>query len=559
MNKFLLFLVMLPSAIWKALGADTLQLRAILGTRLMLDDRKPLSMGRNQRQKKDRKHGTLVSSIILSFMGFFYMFPVLVVKDRIYSLTIYFSMLLGVVTFMLITDFSNVLFDSRDKYILFPRPVSDRTLVLARMLHVFIYLFRIVVPLSLAGWVTLGLMDGWLSALLFVLPLILLVFIALFLVNSVFLSVLRLAKPEKFKDVINVFQVITSVVFFASVYLIPTLFKKEDIGQFRITDHAWLAYTPTYWLAACWSWVGAPVNLAGTGVYSALAIAVPLLLMFIMVRWLAPQFTQRISGIDTVESGPVAVVARSSSGRFYQKLAAMFNSTSDARAGFMLAWLQTSRSRSFRMRVYPSFAFVPIYFIYILTRNNRSLSEAYAGLPESNMQLVLLYMSSFVMVNALNYLTLSEQYKAAWIYYSTPVETPGRIMVGALKALYVRYFLPFYLVISGFVVFKWGIATISDILLALCNITFFISCIALINFRHLPFSMMEQMKQRGARIMKSFLTMLIPTTLGFAHYAALSILWLKLLFMVLSAIALWLVWDGYATTSWEKVIRSEIE
>ncbi len=562
MNKLLLFLVMLPSALWRSLGADVVQLKAILGTRLMLDDRKPVSMVRNTKQKKDRKYGTLISSLILFFMGFFYMFPVWVVRDRIYSLTIYFSLLLGVITFMLITDFSNVLFDSRDKYILFPRPVNDRTLVLSRMLHVFIYLFRIVIPLALPGWVSLGYIDGWQSAALFILPLVLLIFIALFIVNTVYLLVLRLAKPEKFKDVINIFQVLTSVLFFASVYLLPSLFKKENAFEFNILDHTWLRYVPPYWLAACWSWIGSPVNLTGTGIYSAFAVVVPLVFMFIMVKWLAPQFARRISGIDTVDSGgynPAPVINQKATGRVYQKLAALFNTSNYAKAGFILTWLQSSRSRSFRMRVYPSFAFIPIYFIYILTQNGSSYTDAFNNLSTGHMHLFLLYMSSFVMITALNYLTLSDQYKAAWVYYSTPVETPGRIMIGGLKALYVKYFLPFYIVISVFVMYVWGPKAIWDILLALINVTLFISCIARINFRHLPFSMMEQMKQRGARIMKSFLVMLIPSFLGFGHFFAFGLLWLKLLFMVLSAIALWLVWDSYANTSWENVIKSELD
>ena len=556
-------MVMLLSGLWQGLGADIVQLRAILHTRLMLDDRKPMTLGRQQKQRK-MKYGSLLNAVIFLVMGFIYMMPLTVVKDRVFSLTIYFTLLLAIITFMLITDFSNVLFDARDKYILFPRPVGDRTLVLARMLHVFIYLFRIIIPMSLPGWVVLGMSDGWKSATLFILPLLLLVFLALFFVNSIYLLVLRLAKPEKFKDVINYFQVFTSIIFFASVYLLPRFFDSDHPHDFNILNYPWVRFFPSYWLAVCWTWIGYPATFAGSALYSVLAVVVPLLCMYLLVKILAPQFSRRIAGIDTVDSGeynPKPGVKRVPPGKFYQKLAYAFNSSDDAKAGFMIAWLQSSRSRSFRMRVYPSFAFIPIYFFFILTKNHASLSDALSHISEKPVHLFILYYSSFVMINALNYLAMSDQYKAAWVYYSAPVAAPGRIMVGAFKAIWVKFFMPFYIVLSIFILYVWGATAIWDIVLAMVNVTLFVCCMARVTMRHLPFSIMEQTKQGGSRIMKSMLAMFIPAVLGFGHYFCIisHLLWLKFIFLGLSSIFLWLVWTSYAETSWANMIKGEIE
>lgn len=561
MNKLLLNLVMLPSFLWRNMGADIIQLRAILYAKLLLDDRKPITLGQ-QKQKKDRKYGTLMNAFISLVMGAVYLFPFGVIGDRIFSLTLYFSLLFTMITFMLIADFSSILFDSRDKYILFPRPVNDSTLVLARLLHVFIYLFRIVMPMALPAWIMLGFIDGWKSAVLFPLPLISLVFIALFVVNGIYLLVLRIAKPEKFKDIINYFQVVTSIIFFASVYLLPRMFNKGNPLELTIQQHPGLQYAPSYWLAVCWSWIGYPVSLAGTGSYSVLAIVCPLVCMYVLVKWLAPQFSARISGIDTVDSGvsmPEKSTRSQAPAKFYKRLANLFNSTDDAKAGFMIGWLQTSRSRSFRMRVYPTFAYVPVYFIYMLTSKEQSLGDAMHHMADKPRYLLLLYMSSFVLISALTYLTASDQYKASWVYYSSPVATPGRIMIGAFKALMVKYFLPYFIAISLFIVYTWGLGTIPDIILALVNVTVFVSCIARISYQHLPFSIMENIKQGGSRVLKSFLVMIIPSALGFGHYFSLNLLWLKMIFLVLSSMFLWLVWDSYANTSWATVIKGAEE
>ena len=562
MKKFFLGLAMLPAPLWRSMGADTAQLRAILDVRLTLDDRNPTGIGRQQKLKKDRKYATLLNTVMFLFMGFFYMLPVTVITDRVLSLTIYFALLLTVTTFMLITDFSNVLFDARDKYIIFPRPVSDRTIVLARMLHVFIYLFRVIVPLSLPGWVMLGWIDGWKSATLFVLPLMMLLFMALFIVNGVYLLVLRLAKPEKFKDVISYFQVFAAVIFFTSVYFLPRLFDAEHPHDFSLLNFAWVRFTPSYWLASCWSWIGYHGIFNGSVLYGVLAIVCPLLCLFILVKFLAPQFAQRISGIDTVENMSYKPVAAGKSGkvsgsRFYAKLADIFNRSDDAKAGFMIAWLQTSRSRSFRMRVFPSFAFVPVYFVYMLTQGHQSFSYSFQHLADGSKFLLLLYMSSFVMISAMNYVTMSDQYKAAWVYYSVPLVTPGKVMIGAFKAIWVKYYFPFFIALAAFVLYVWGVSAILDIVLAFVNVTLFISVLARISQRHLPFSIVEQMKQGGARIFKSILGMFIPLALGFGHYAAVHIWWLKVIFLGLSAILLWLVWDSYANTSWQNMIKGE--
>ena len=168
-------------------------------------------------------------------------------------------------------------------------------------------------------------------------------------------------------------------------------------------------------------------------------------------------------------------------------------------------------------------------------------------------------MSSFVMLNAMNYIAISDQYKAAWVYYATPVQVPGKVMIGAFKAVWIKYFLPFFIVISTFVIYIWGMTAVPDVILALVNVTLFLSCIARISQRHLPFSMMEQMKDRGSRVAKSVMVMLIPFTLGGIHYRCVDLYLLKLLFLVLSAIMLWLLLGSYGNTSWENMMSSEAE
>ncbi|HEY9177786.1 MAG TPA: hypothetical protein VIN07_08855, partial [Flavipsychrobacter sp.] len=261
----------------------------------------------------------------------------------------------------------------------------------------------------------------------------------------------------------------------------------------------------------------------------------------------------------------------------------VFNKNHASKAGFILTWLQTSRSRNFKMRVYPSFAYVPVYFFYILTRGGSSFSEVWEGLAEGTGYIGLLYLTTFVIMQAINYITMSEQYKAAWVYYSAPVDKPGQIIAGAYKAMWVKYFLPFMAAISFFVVSVWGPSVIFDVIIAVVNITLFSVVIMRISNRALPFSKKEQMKDSGLKtIVRVIGTLLLMGVLAVTHIALVGLAapaesdftvdlsaffntrWLtiisfslKLVFLILSSVFLWLIFDSLKNTDWKSLQKAE--
>jgi len=569
MNKFFLKLVMLPSGIWRGMGADIGQLEAILDIRLKLDDRKPIPIGRQRASKKDRKNGVWMNMFISLIMGAVYMTPVLAIKDRITGLTVSFTLFLSILTLMLITDFSSILYDTRDKYIIVPRPVNDSTIVLSRILHVSIYLLRVMLPMSLPLWIVLGMKDGWLSAVIFIIPVLLMVCIAVFLVNSIYLLLLKLAKPERFNDIINYFQIAFSVLFFGSTMFMNTMLSRIssdsmiDNSVVDIAKYGWIRFLPSYWLASFWSLIGFPAKLPGTQWLSILAVVFPLVCLWVLIKYLAPQFARKISGIDVVaaaEHTPVAgVKARNS--KLYLKLANLLNKNDTAKAGFIIAWLQTSRSRSFKMKVYPMVAFMPIYFTSIILQSEHtSIADIWSTLVNKpNVIIFLLYFNSILLMQGITYLAISDQYRSSWVYYSAPVDTPGQVISGAIKALWIKFFLPIFTFLAIFVMSVWGVHTIVDVVLALVNITLFAACMVRVTFRYLPFSMQENINLGSNRVIKSFIAMVVPGALGFGHYLAIDLLWLKLLFLVLSSILLWLVWDSFTNTSWDTIKKNELE
>lgn len=553
---------MLPSGLWKALGADTDQLRAILKVRLLMDNRKPLTL--SQRQRKPSKFSLFIGMFLSFVFGIVYVAPFAAFNDLVTSMTVYYGLFLFLLTFSLVSDFSTALVDTRDKAVVLPRPVNDRTLLLSRLLHIFLYLFRTVVPMMLPGWIVAGIIYGWKAALFFPVPMLCTVLLSLFFVMGLYLVLLRFTKPGKFKEVLGYFQIAFSIILFASVYLLPRFMERQNMEAFHIAQHPGIQWSPSFWLAAMWSWLGYPAPFPNTLWLGLMAFFLPLLCLWITARYLAPQFSRKIASIDGVEpeENPGAKVVKQKKGKLYLRLASFFNRSEAANAGFRMTWIQTGRSRAFRMRVYPALAYIPMYFVYLLTMNKRGFSYMWSHLPSTKAYILLLYMCSFVMMQAVYYITVSEQYKAAWIYYTAPVDKPGRVMAGAFKVVWVKYFLPFFILVSIFVLYVWGTKVIPDILLALVNVTLFALIITYVAYRQLPFSILDQMNSSGNKVVRSLISMLLPFALGGAHYAVLGLPWffsllLRLLLLLLSCILFWVIWDSYLHTSWDKMKSEE--
>ncbi len=580
---------MLPSALWKSLGADNQQLRAILYAKLLMDNRKPLAFGGNkgvQRKKKKPGKNTSVRMMLLSLiMGFIYVLPVIITEqDVVLGLTLFYTLFMVFLTFTLITDFSNILIDTKDKYILFARPVSDKTVMLSRLLYIAIYLFRLVVPMSIPAWIIFGILRGWLAAIWFVLPLVLVLFMVLFFVCGMYLFIIRISKPGKFKDVLNYFQIGFSIVFFATWMLSSRMMNPDMIKGLDLTAFDWARWLPPYWIAASYTWIEPGVKaFPYTKLLSILAVVVPLFSLYATVKWLAPTFVRKLSDGDAEPASDnnekVVEGKKQKNNKILYSVLNVFNKDEGSKAGFIITWLQTARSRTFKMKVFPSFAFVPVYFFYILMTGNKSLTDVWANLSDGYSYISLLYMTFFVMLNALNYVTMSEQYKAAWVYYSAPIEKPGAILAGAFKAMWVKYFLPFMIAIAIFVVFIWGPYTILDVVLATVNITLFTVAMMTMSYRLLPFSKKEQIKESGGKsVFRMFGVFFIIGLLGGIHYIITKIStfgtvlakigledfvpasWFagisfstKLVFLILSSIFLKLVFTSLKNTDWNNL------
>ena len=133
-NKYIIKFILLFKPIFNRFGVDAEQLRIILLTKLKMDDRKPnIYNQQRQKKKKETNNSSWLTMLMLVFMGAFMAIFLAIVKQPYIGHTIYFSAFMVMLAVTLISDFTSVLIDVRDNYIILPRPVSSSTFTVSRM------------------------------------------------------------------------------------------------------------------------------------------------------------------------------------------------------------------------------------------------------------------------------------------------------------------------------------------------------------------------------------------------------------------------------------------
>ena len=92
-NKSFLGLALLPLPVYKRMGVDVSQLKAILETKLTMDDRRPSAMYQAQRKKdKPIKAATVLTMVFSALMGLFFLLAFGFDVNITTSLSLYFSL-----------------------------------------------------------------------------------------------------------------------------------------------------------------------------------------------------------------------------------------------------------------------------------------------------------------------------------------------------------------------------------------------------------------------------------------------------------------------------------
>ena len=563
LNKMLLRLVLAPRFLYEKIGADPRQLRLILTAKLTMDDRRPNTYHATRRKTNKAISASTLGTMLFSFVfGFFFLYAFMIGDDRTTQLTLYFSLYIFMLSTTLISDFTSVLIDVRDNYIILPKPVNDKTFVLSRLLHIFIHLLKIVLPMSLPVMIYIFIKTGGWDTLVLGFTILLCTVFTIFLINAIYLIVLKTSTPARFQVIISYVQISIAIFMYAGYQLVPRLSRKIALSGYTIGNKAWAWLLPSYWFASGWQFFHTLNIQYLPG--ALLTVTIPLLTLWIVVKYFAPSFNQKLSQITGSGEDPVKRKSSDSTFSFWtslkQQLATWCTESSEERIGFLLTWNITSRSKDFKLKVYPSIGYLFVYAILMFLNHTVTLEELH--LQTGSSKLIILsvtYVSTFIISLALEQIQYSEKFKASWIYYTTPVTRPGLILTGSLKAAIIKFGGPAAIIVLITGTALVGVQVIPNLVLGFCNVLLSSLIIGVLTVTVLPFSILQRNKQKAGAVIRGFVSMLIPFFLGLTQYFIYGSVWGVLLCLCLSVTASWLLLDHIKNKSWKQLTAPYVE
>ena len=553
MEQFLLKVLDLFSWVFRAMKVDYDQLRAIVATKLTMDNRRHL-VGYTRKKKNDAANTFGLTLFFYSIFGGFVSLAMYNIPSFILSMIVFFTYIMVMVSMTLITDFSSILLDTSDNTIILPRPVDSKTLFAARLTHILLYLGQLAAGLSIIPSIVVFVQYGGLVFAGFWVAVVLSILTSLVATNALYLVIMQFASEEKLRSIINYFQIIMAIVIMAGYQILPRMIERIDVRTFVFDIHWWSFLLPPVWMAGSMEVLAFRLKDAAHFGLVICAFALPALGLYVVNRFLSPAFSRRIA---TLGGGASKVEQQNHKhGGLLDTISKWITQSTEERATFDVIYKILGRDRKIKLKIYPSFGYVAVFGLIFMMRSQEDLATTWANLPETQYHLMLLYLIFMVIQVALYEVPYSDDFRGSWIYYSAPLRTPGEVLLGTLKAICVRLFFPGYIIISAFVLWIWGMSVIDDVVIALLNNFIMLMILAMINKRHLPLSMAPDVRSQSGNLIRSILTFLLIATLGAGHYL-ITLFLSESIFLAailpIQALILYSTIRAYKRTPWNRI------
>ena len=552
MINFYLKILTLLRPVFTRLGVNFEQLRAIVEVKLKMDNRRTRY---NQAAKKQKESNSsffwtlLIYAFLSSFLAFFIFMSDSIVA--IYSISFAYMMFMLAMT--LITDFSAVILDSNDNAVLLPRPVDDRTLLIARITHILMYLLSMQLALSFAILIATGIKHGIVTAFIFLIISLLSLILIVFLTNILYLVLMKFTSEEKLRNVINSFQIILTFVFMGGYRLVGQMVSMDAImNNLAVQTKWWHYFLPPIWMG---NTMDAVINHhfdTSKIIFIFLTLTMPFVVVYLVNNVFSGIFNEKIAGMDiaTKEENLPNTVNREG---FSEKLSKIFTGTPAERGAFEFVWKITARDRKFKLRVYPLLGYMLIYPLFFFGSSKGGLTERIASMRHSeSLSLIVIYFCFTIFLSIKGQITQSEDFKASWIFNLTPITHPGEVLSGAFRSVLVKFMLPTFLFLGIIISFIWGVHLLDDLVFGGLTIINLNLLNAIGGTNKLPFST-EVTNKGGGTFLRNMLFFMVSGVVALVHYFLMQVPYVIVGFGILQVGLSWFLLKEYRKLGWEKI------
>ncbi len=499
------------------LGVNERHFRVLLGAKLKMDFRRPP----NSFQSAGKKQTLVKQLFIYTVLGAVTLLSLYAIPDLMLQLSVFFAFIIVFAGTIMLTEFTSVLFDENENHVLLPRPVSSRTLLIVRLVHVLIYIGNITLSLSLPFGIYLAINYGFV-ALVFLLGVLLCAWFTLLLAVGFYMSLSKLISASRFKDVLNYLQIGLAVLIMASYQLVPNFIEDANVGQLTFTDAWWTKLVPSVWFAGFVRFLSG-INEGNDAVLFLITIGVTIVGSVVLVRALSSGFNTIIaeSGTATASKKKKAAPVTSQKG-WLEKIVSFLCVSEVEKAGWAFTMRHIKSDRKLKQQLYPMFAYSIIMVIVFLKPQVNNFSEYIIELGQSS-KYVMFFLAGFFGTIGTSIIPYTDAPKAAWIYDVASTNKKYHIQSGAVKAVLFTFFLPLYLLYLIPIIWIWGIGVVPHIILGASLSAALSILLVKLQGQALPFSQTREMVNKGEYTVKMLLGMLmVGVIIGLVYLVSLA-------------------------------------
>jgi ABC-2 type transport system permease protein len=525
--------------------ADYKQFIRILQLKLTLDNRRVKSL--SNKPEKDQKNALIWQSLIQVFLGIFFGLFLSMIKTPFTFFYFSHLFIMVMMAMTIISEFTNILFDTSENAIIQPLPVKGNTISLARNAHVFIYLSLIAFSISVASIIVAFVKFGAISGLIFIFTIVLNVLFTLFLANILYLGIFRIASGEKLKNLLMYFQVFIAILFMAGYQIGIKLVDKSNIMNMELPVHWYTFLIPPAFFSGFIEGLSM-VNWDLTHlVFIAEALVIPFVAIYITGKFLTPVFNRKLADLELGDRASKVQTEASGKSILYRIMSSVFVREKDEKAAFGLMWKMTGRERLFKQTLLPAYGYFVIMMLLPFFSNPGKLSKV----SEGDNYLFILYFTVFIVATLPRALLIGTNRNAAWIFKSLPMESPAGFFKGTIKAGFSKFFVPFYVLIVTGLVIIWGVKILPDAFIALLVIYLFALFTYFVQSPVFPFASDKAAAQAGGDTFKSFLFLIVGA--GFAFLHKLLIHWFPFANLILIPVYLGMIYYVNRVMVYQKI------
>ena len=526
--------------VFTRMGVDFDRMLAIVTVKLTQDNR----IDRSGRNKKNTSNALMKQGILLGICGPIFFLSGIASGAFEVSLLLFQSYLFLMLLMSFMMEYSRILFDGNDNHILQRLPVNSKTILVARLMSMLVYMFFLSGCMSVIPTVIVGCWKGVISGAFFIVSVFLNTVFTLLFANAVYLVVMRFVSVEKFQRVMSYAQVVLIAGVALSYQLVGQFTRSVQLDVFH--PGAWVYFTPPCYFISLTVMGEQPTGpvfllaLIGVGLVGVLG--------YITVAYLAPYFSVKAGMLNSYtpenkkrEGGK--------EGRLYG-LARVCGRSPMQVTGFVLGWRMTRDNLKFRQGVLPMMIYTVCLAIFFLYQGRQ---EEVGGIA----YYMPLYMMAMIGVGIQMNMSITDKGDLLWLYRSKPLVRPGALILGCFKALFVKYYLPAYVLLCGIFIVMLGWVVLPDVLFVLAVSTFVSYVYLWFSGMLFPFSKEKSSMDSGRNMLRVIVLMLMLALVGGAHVLAMRLSW----FGIWGAIAVvvflvFLMEFVICRVSWRKVISN---